>query len=68
MQVTEHGKAPAFVKQEGADGYANEIRYMLECVESGRPPVTVTAHDGMTALKICEAEEQSVRTGQVVKV
>jgi predicted dehydrogenase len=68
MQVTEQGKAPATIKYDGPDGYASEVRYMVDCVQAGKRPAIVTAHDGMTALQICEAEEKSVQTGQVVKV
>ncbi len=68
LQVTEMGKASVTIKQDGPDGYVNEVRYMVECVQKQQRPTIVTAHDGMTALQICEAEENSVKTGQVVKV
>jgi predicted dehydrogenase len=68
MQVTEQGKAPSTIKYDIPDGYGSEIRYMVECVQNDKPPSIVTGRDGMTALQICEAEEQSVRSGQVAKV
>ncbi len=68
MQVTEFGKAPETVPGDGSDGYSAEIAYMLECVAHGCPPQVVTAEDGVAALEICEAEEQSIRTGAVVEL
>jgi predicted dehydrogenase len=67
LRITEKGKDPRTVACDG-DGYVNEIRYMLECVQQGKRPSTVTSADGMTALEICEAEERSVRTGTVVSL
>ncbi len=68
MQVTEFGQEPHTVPSEGLDGYSAEIHYILECVSLGRKPQVVTAHDGLVALEICEAEEKSIRTGQAVKL
>jgi hypothetical protein len=31
-----------------------------------KPPAVVTGIEGLSALEICEAEEKSVKTGQVV--
>jgi len=67
-QVIEQGKTSVTVRHDSPDGYINEVHYMVECVQAGKRPSIVTAHDGMTALQICEAEERSVKTGQVVKV
>jgi predicted dehydrogenase len=66
MVVTEQGREPLVIKYDGPDGYGGEVQYVVDCVRYGRAPTTVTARDGMTALEICEAEEKSVRTGQVV--
>jgi predicted dehydrogenase len=68
LQVTEAGRTPRIMKLEAGDGYSAEIDYMLHCVRRGRAPAVVTARDSMTALEICEAEEQSVRTGRVIKL
>jgi predicted dehydrogenase len=67
LMVTEQGKETQVVKSDG-DGYNEEIRYVLDCVQSGRKPSVVTGQDGLTALLTCEAEETSVRTRQVVAV
>lgn len=68
LRVTEFGQSPRIVAGVGTDGYGVEIGYMLECVAHGRPPQVVTGQDGVVALEICEAEEQSIRTGQPVKL
>jgi predicted dehydrogenase len=67
LRVNEPGKDPRTLKFEG-DGYVNEIRYIIECIQQGKRPSIVTSTDGMTALEICEAEERSVRTGTVVSL
>ncbi len=68
MRITEKGQPPRFVEYEGTDGYNAEIRYMLECVRDKQRPTTVTAHDGLHALEICEAEEKSIRTGEIARL
>ena len=68
MQVIETGKTPRILKFDGPDGYGVEISYMVQSVKNQKAPTVVTARDGVTDLEICEAEEKSVRTGQVVKI
>jgi predicted dehydrogenase len=67
LQVTEHGQEARTVPLEG-DGYNGEVRYIVECLQNNRRPEIVTAPDGLSALEICEAEEKSIRTGQVVQL
>lgn len=68
MQVTETGKEPSIIKYEGGDGYTHEIQYIIDCALNAKNPSIVTAADGLQALEICEAEEKSVMTGQVIKL
>jgi predicted dehydrogenase len=68
LKVTESGGDAEVIQLDPGDGYTMEIQYILECVSQGRAPQVVTALDGMTALEICEAEEQSVRSGQPVSL
>lgn len=68
VQVLEPGQAPSTRKGEGGDGYTHEARYAVECALNRRRPAIVTAEDGLVALEICEAEEESVRSGQVVRL
>lgn len=68
LRISETGKEPRVVDTGEGDGYSKEIDYIIECVSQRRTPQVVTALDGMTALEICEAEEQSIRSGQHVKL
>ncbi len=68
MQIMETGAEPRVVRYEGGDGYSGETSYVVDCVLNQRSPSIVTAKDGLTALEICEAEEKSARTGQVVSL
>lgn len=68
LHVIKKGQAPQVQKFPGPDGYGQEINYMVGAVAGGKAPSVVTAADAVTTLQICEAEEQSVRTGQIVKV
>jgi predicted dehydrogenase len=68
LLVSKPGQPPRTLDCNAPDGYGEEVRYIVDCVASGRPPQVVTALDGVTALEICEAEEQSIRTGTVIKL
>lgn len=68
LQVTKPGQSRRTLPCDSPDGYGEEVRYIVDCVAQGRVPQVVTARDGVTALEICEAEEQSIRTGAVVKL
>lgn len=67
LMVTEHGQDAKPMPLDG-DGYNGEVRYVVECLQAGKRPKIVTGTDGMTALEICEAEEKSIKTGQIVKL
>jgi predicted dehydrogenase len=66
--VTEAGQPPRTVELEKTDGYAEEIRYFVDCVSKHSTPAIATAHDGLAALEICEAEEKSVRNRQFTDI
>jgi predicted dehydrogenase len=66
LRVLESGLPPRVVPGAPTDGYSEEMRYLVDCVARNRRPEIVTANDAVTALAICEAEEQSVRTGRPV--
>lgn len=68
LQVTKPGQPARTLDCDTPDGYGEEVRYIVDCIANGRAPQVVTARDGLTALEICEAEEQSIRTGAVVKL
>jgi len=66
LQVWEEGKAPQVIVPEGPDGYVGELQHLITAIRTGTAPSIVTAQDGLSAVEICEAEERSVQTGQVV--
>lgn len=68
LRLTERGRAPEIISCAGPDGYSAEINYALDCISNGRAPEIVTAADAVAALEICEAEDTSLRTGQVVRI
>ena len=51
---------------EPGDGYLQELTYMVQCITTGQAPTIVTARDGASAVEICEAEGESIRTGRLV--
>ena len=68
MQLCVTGETPQTLKFDGPDGYGQEVRYIVECVQHRRQPTVVTAQDGLSALEICEAEEKSLKTSQPASI
>ena len=68
LRVFEPGNSPRTVSCEGPDGYVRELRHMVEAVQTGTPPSVVTAQDALSAVEICEAEEESVRFQKIVLI
>ncbi|HVY69512.1 MAG TPA: Gfo/Idh/MocA family oxidoreductase [Verrucomicrobiae bacterium] len=60
------GQPARVVEAAPGDGYIGELRHVVEAVQNGRSPTVVTAQDGLGAVEICEAEELSISTGQMV--
>jgi len=57
---------PFFIERY-ADAYAAEIGHFLDCVTSGATPLTSFA-DGVEALRLADAAQQSLRTGLPVRL
>lgn len=68
LKLYEEGKPAATVKLGEGDGYIGELRHLVGSIQQGVRPSIVTAADGASAVEICEAEERSAQTGQVVKL
>ena len=66
LVLTEEGKPARTVTLDPSDGYIGELRHMVQSIQAGTPPTVVTAEDGLQAVEICEAEEQSAKTGKIV--
>ncbi len=46
-------------------GYFNEIQYFANCILEGKTPDVVTPEEASSAVAVCLAAEQSVRTGLI---
>ncbi len=68
LRVFEPGNSPRTVSCEGPDGYVRELRHMVEAVQTGTPPSVVTAQDALSAVEICDAEEESIRLQKIVSI
>lgn len=68
LRLFENGQAPRTIIPETGDGYLAELAYMLDCIANQQAPTTVTASDGASAVEICEAEAESIRSGQLVSL
>ncbi|HEY3319492.1 MAG TPA: Gfo/Idh/MocA family oxidoreductase [Planctomycetota bacterium] len=66
FRLFQTGQTPQTLSISGADGYMGELQHLIDSIAAGRPPSIVTAQDGMSAVEICEAEERSIKSGQVV--
>jgi predicted dehydrogenase len=67
LKLFQDGEAKP-VDLEAGMGYDHEIAYFLDCVRNNRQPEIVTMQDAANAVKLIEAEVQSVRTGGPVKL
>ncbi len=66
LKLYEDGQKPRVITRASEDGYEVELRHMIESIQQGTPPNIVRAADGLSAVEICEAEEESIKTGAVV--
>jgi predicted dehydrogenase len=68
MRLIVQGVPTATLKPDGGDGYIGELKHFVECVQAGKAPSVVTPADGAAAVALCEAEEESIRTGKLVSL
>lgn len=68
LKLFRPGHAAETVKCPGADGYVQELEHIFHSIQTGKPPTVVTMADGLGAIQICEAEEQSIKSGTVVSL
>jgi len=57
---------PFFIERY-AEAYSAEIGHFLDCVSSGAVPMTSFA-DGLEALRIADAAQESLRAGKPVRL
>ena len=67
LVVWQDGKTEAITLGE-SNGYQEEIEYFLKCVGEKRRPETVTLRDAAEAVRVVEAEVESVRSGQMISL
>jgi len=67
LLLSEGGKALPVECEAGA-GYEPQLRYFINCVRTGQRPSVVTAEDGVTTLRLIDAERESVRSGNIVSL
>jgi len=63
LRVHQTGRPTQVVKPDAPDGYVGELRHFTDAILNGRAPEVVTAEDGLSAVEICAAEEQSINNG-----
>ena len=68
LKLYEPGQPALVIRPEGDDGYVGELRHIAEAVAKGTKPSILTPQDGVNSLRVCEAEEKSVQTGQIVTI
>ncbi|MBN8458587.1 MAG: Gfo/Idh/MocA family oxidoreductase [Verrucomicrobia bacterium] len=68
LKLFEDGRKPRVIRCKGPDGYTGELRHMIESIQTGKAPTLVTPEDALNAVRICEAEEKSIKTGRPVKL
>lgn len=68
LKLFQDGKKNRTIAVKGPDGYTGELRHMIDSIRRGTPPTIVTPADALNAVRICEAEEKSIRTGKPVKL
>lgn len=66
--VLSQGGQSTPVEMEEGMGYDHEIAYFLDCVKNNRKPQTVTMRDAAQAVRLVEAEVESVGNGRAVSL
>lgn len=68
LRLFHEGNPAETITCAGPDGFVRELQYMVAAIQENKRPTVVTARDGLTAVEICEAEEESIRSGGVVRL
>jgi predicted dehydrogenase len=62
------GGEKSTIKCDGVGGHQAQVQHLVDAIAMGGQPTMVTAGEGLTALRICEAEQRSVACGALVKL
>jgi len=68
LRLFEANQSPRTITPEGVDGYVGELSHIVNAILTQTPPSKVTARDALSAVQICEAEERSIRSGEIVNI
>jgi predicted dehydrogenase len=68
LRLYEKGREPRNVELPDQDLCWAELKHMIESIQAGKPPSIVTAWDAYRTVLLCECEERSVVSGQVVEL
>ena len=69
LTVYEEGaEAPVHPEVPQADGYTEQLRYVVGCVDRGERPERLPAAEAASAVALVEAEVQAARTGRPVAI
>lgn len=68
LTLIEEGGEKTAIDLPAGMGYDHELAYFLDCIAQKRAPQTVTLEDAARALRIIEAEAQSIETGKIVEL
>jgi len=67
LAVWEEGaEEPVHPDVPAADGYTEELRYVIGCVDRGEAPERLPAEEAASAVALVEAEVQAARSGEAV--
>jgi len=67
LAVYEEGaEEPIHPEVPQADGYTEELRYVVQCVDRGERPERIAPTEAASAVAIVEAEVQAARSGEAV--
>jgi predicted dehydrogenase len=61
-------KAAEEIKTAATDGWFEEIKYLVDCIASGTKPTLNMIASTEVTMKIVQAEQRSIKSGQVEKV
>ncbi|MFO8012637.1 MAG: Gfo/Idh/MocA family oxidoreductase [Phycisphaerae bacterium] len=69
LAVYEEGaEEPVHPDVPAADGYTEELRYVVGCVDRGEAPARLPVEEAASAVALVEAEVQAARSGEAVTV
>jgi predicted dehydrogenase len=68
LQVFREGEEPEAIPLPDESGFDLEIADFMSALYSGEPPKTATFSDGLASAIIADAERESIRQGQPVKL